>query len=40
MVPLGRYGSTGEVADVVAFLLSADASYLTGSNIEVAGGSA
>ena len=39
MVPLGRYGSTDEVAKVVAFLLSDDASYLTGVNIEIAGGS-
>ncbi len=39
MVPLGRYGSTDEVARVVAFLLSDDASYLTGINIEIAGGS-
>ena len=39
MVPLRRYGSTTEVAQVVAFLLSEDASYLTGINIEVAGGS-
>ena len=40
MVPLRRYGSTEEVAQVVAFLLSEDASYLTGVNIEIAGGSA
>jgi NAD(P)-dependent dehydrogenase (short-subunit alcohol dehydrogenase family) len=40
MVPLRRYGSTDEVANVVAFLLSDDASYLTGVNIEVAGGAA
>lgn len=40
MVPLGRYGSTDEVARVVAFLLSDDASYLTGVNIEISGGSA
>jgi NAD(P)-dependent dehydrogenase (short-subunit alcohol dehydrogenase family) len=39
MVPLGRYGSTDEVASVVAFLLSADASYLTGINVEISGGS-
>ena len=40
MVPLRRYGSTDEVARVVAFLLSDDASYLTGINIEISGGSA
>ena len=39
MVPLRRYGSTTEVANVVAFLLSDNASYLTGINIEIAGGS-
>jgi NAD(P)-dependent dehydrogenase (short-subunit alcohol dehydrogenase family) len=40
MIPLRRYGSLGEVASVVAFLLSDAASYLTGNNIEIAGGSA
>ena len=39
MVPLRRYGSTDEVASVVAFLLSDDASYLTGTNVEISGGS-
>jgi 2-dehydro-3-deoxy-L-rhamnonate dehydrogenase (NAD+) len=39
MVPLGRYGSTDEVARVVAFLLSDDASYVTGINVEISGGS-
>jgi len=39
MVPLRRYGSAEEVATVVAFLLSADASYVTGVNLEVSGGS-
>lgn len=40
MVPLGRYGSTEEVGEAVAFLLSDAASYLTGINLEVSGGSA
>jgi NAD(P)-dependent dehydrogenase (short-subunit alcohol dehydrogenase family) len=38
MVPMRRYGSVHEVATVVAFLLSDDASYVTGVNVEVAGG--
>jgi 2-dehydro-3-deoxy-L-rhamnonate dehydrogenase (NAD+) len=40
MVPLRRYGSLAEVATVVDFLLSSGASYLTGINLEVSGGSA
>lgn len=39
-VPLGRYGSVDEVASVAAFLLSDDASYVTGTNTEVSGGAA
>jgi NAD(P)-dependent dehydrogenase (short-subunit alcohol dehydrogenase family) len=39
VVPLRRYGSPHEVANVVAFLLSDDASYVTGVNLEVSGGS-
>lgn len=39
-VPLRRYGSLDEVAASVSFLLSEDASYLTGINLEVAGGAA
>lgn len=37
-IPIGRYGSLTEVADVVGFLLSDDSSYMTGSNLEIAGG--
>jgi NAD(P)-dependent dehydrogenase (short-subunit alcohol dehydrogenase family) len=39
MVPLRRYGSPYEIASAVAFLLSDDASYVTGVNLEVSGGS-
>ena len=37
-IPAGRYGRTGEIADVVAFLASDASSYLTGQNIRVDGG--
>jgi NAD(P)-dependent dehydrogenase (short-subunit alcohol dehydrogenase family) len=38
-IPLRRCGTADEVAGVVAFLLSDAASYLTGINVEIAGGS-
>jgi 3-oxoacyl-[acyl-carrier protein] reductase len=37
-IPVGRYGDPQEYADVVAFMASARASYLTGSVIRVDGG--
>jgi 3-oxoacyl-[acyl-carrier protein] reductase len=37
-VPLGRFGTTEEVANVVLFLCSPLASYVTGQTIEINGG--
>ena len=37
-IPLGRMGSTEELAHVVQFLASDEASYITGENINVNGG--
>jgi NAD(P)-dependent dehydrogenase (short-subunit alcohol dehydrogenase family) len=37
-IPLRRYGSPSEVADVICYLASERSSYLTGVNIEIAGG--
>jgi NAD(P)-dependent dehydrogenase (short-subunit alcohol dehydrogenase family) len=37
-VPMRRVGSMQEIASVVSFLLSDDASYLTGINIYISGG--
>ncbi len=38
MIPLGRFGQTGEVAGAVSFLCSDRASYITGQVIAVNGG--
>jgi 3-oxoacyl-[acyl-carrier protein] reductase len=38
MIPLGRFGETGDVADVVMFLVSDLANYLTGQVINCDGG--
>ncbi len=38
-IPFGRFGTTREIAELVAFLASDAARYITGQNIIVAGGS-
>jgi len=37
-VPMGRYGRAEEIADIVAFLASDGAAYMTGQNLRVDGG--
>lgn len=37
-VPLGRLGTTREIADVAVFLASERASYMTGATVDVSGG--
>jgi NAD(P)-dependent dehydrogenase (short-subunit alcohol dehydrogenase family) len=37
-IPLNRYGEASEIAQVITFLLSPEASYVTGQNISVDGG--
>lgn len=37
-IPMERYGTTREIADVVAFLASDGAGYMTGQNLRVDGG--
>lgn len=37
-VPVGRFGEPGEIAYAVSFLVSEEASYITGSNLSINGG--
>ena len=37
-IPLGRLGSVEEVAELVAFLVSDESSYITGQTIVIDGG--
>lgn len=37
-IPMARYGSVDEIAAAVAFLVSAEAGYVTGQNLRVDGG--
>ena len=37
-IPLGRFGEAEEYADLIAFLVSARASYITGASINLDGG--
>jgi meso-butanediol dehydrogenase/(S,S)-butanediol dehydrogenase/diacetyl reductase len=37
-IPLGRVCEPAEIAAVIAFLASADASFMTGANVAVDGG--
>ncbi len=37
-IPMGRFGDASEVAEAVAFLLSDNASYITGETLKVNGG--
>jgi NAD(P)-dependent dehydrogenase (short-subunit alcohol dehydrogenase family) len=37
-IPMGRYGKTGEISTLIAYLASEDAAYMTGQNIRIDGG--
>ena len=38
MIPMGRAGEPEEIAAAIVFLLSAEASYISGANLKVSGG--
>jgi NAD(P)-dependent dehydrogenase (short-subunit alcohol dehydrogenase family) len=37
-IPLGRLGTTGDLAELVAFLCADESSFITGQSINVNGG--
>jgi len=37
-IPVGRFGTAQEVADVVAFLASSSAAFITGATVDITGG--
>jgi len=37
-IPIGRFGTAQEVADVVAFFASSSAAFITGATVDVTGG--
>jgi NAD(P)-dependent dehydrogenase (short-subunit alcohol dehydrogenase family) len=37
-IPMGRYGKVEEVGDLVAYLASDSAAYITGQNLRIDGG--
>ena len=37
-IPAGRAGESNDIANLVRFLISSEAAYITGQNIDVAGG--
>jgi NAD(P)-dependent dehydrogenase (short-subunit alcohol dehydrogenase family) len=37
-IPMGRYGTAEEIAELILFLASERSSYITGQNIRIDGG--
>jgi 3-oxoacyl-[acyl-carrier protein] reductase len=37
-IPLGRFGKVEDIANAIAFLVSEDASYITGQVLQIDGG--
>ena len=38
VIPIGRFGEPGEVAQTVLYLMSDEASYVVGANVSISGG--